>query len=45
MVSQDQFHREAKPEVIQKLSQLSYLSPIEKSDYTTRVYTPLWKSA
>lgn len=30
MISQDQFHQEANPEVIQKLRTLSYLSPIEK---------------
>ncbi len=35
MISQDQFHQEANPEVIQKLRTLSYLSPIEK------VITPL----
>ncbi len=40
MVSQGQFHREAKPEVIQKLSQLSYLSPIEKVIITPECILP-----
>lgn len=30
MVSQDQFHKEADPEVIEKLKKLSYFSPIDK---------------
>lgn len=31
IVSQDQFHKEANPEVVEKLSKLPYLSPIEKT--------------
>lgn len=30
MVSQDQFHKEADPEVVEKLKKLSYFSPIDK---------------
>lgn len=31
IISQDQFHKEANPEVIERLSKLPYLSPIEKT--------------
>lgn len=31
IISQDQFHKEANPEVVEKLSKLPYLSPIEKT--------------
>lgn len=31
IISQDQFHKDANPEVIEKLRKLSYLSPIEKT--------------
>lgn len=31
MVSQDQFHKDADPEVIKRLSELSYLSPVKKT--------------
>lgn len=31
IVSQDQFHKESNPEVVEKLSKLPYLSPIEKT--------------
>lgn len=31
IISQDQFHKEVNPEVVKKLSKLSYLSPIEKT--------------
>lgn len=30
MISQDQFHKDADPQVVEKLSQLSYFSPIDK---------------
>ncbi len=40
MVSQDQFHKEADPEVIKQLSGLSYLSPVKKANIPPEILLP-----